>query len=76
MTTQLTATSSIRPRQSVHQPGKMLGGKHFADLVPHCHSLKPSRAIAPLRSSRAVIRKAVEADTVLPEAIAESELRI
>ena len=76
MTTQLTAISLTRLRQSVHQPSMLLVGKHITDPGPQCHSVRPSRAIAPLRSSRAVIRKAVEADTVLSEAIAESELQV
>ena len=76
MTTQLTATSFTRPRQSMHKPSKLPGGKHVIDLGPHCQSVRLVPSAAPLRSSRAIIRKAVEADTVLSEAMAESELLI
>ena len=76
MTTQLTATSYTRPRQSMHQPRNLPGGKHVIDLGPHCQSVRLGPSTAPLRSSRAIIRKAVEADTVLSEAMAESELQI
>ena len=75
MTTQLTAPSFIRPRQSMHQPSKLPGGKHAIDLGPHCQSVRLVPSTAPLRSSRAIIRKAVEADTVLSEAMAESKLQ-
>ena len=76
MTTQFTATSFTRPRQSMHQPRKVPRGKHLIDLGLHCQSVRLVPSSVPLRSSRAIIRKAVEADTVLSEAMAESESQI